>query len=1015
MNQRIEFILSRPLVFVFVLLILIIHPGLAQQPSRSFELRYVTNDTAANGETDFKGKTEYLDTEQRVDFLKQYARVASRFFNDTAYNTKVVTEQEVQSALAKIKPQPLPSVRRRIPLEEWQYLGYRAGQHTEDTLQLQRWQQEAGVRLDSGHLTIAAPEKTLSFSFPSQSWRFSLRWRVQAPSADQRASFTLTDQGGNPATTVGFGANGRFFYRTANGEEQTGSAYQPNRWYELKLEVDLAAFKRKEDAARYNFYVDDSLVADYVTVERMVTGGVGYAESFISLAGVNQLTVRAPQDTQLDDLWGVGYHPTGRETYPYTIETFLDEDFEAKPTIDGWETDAYSDAAWPTDTLPIAHGSERHHQEDLYLRKKVFVPAYQHARLVVEMLDPGGEVWINGKVVTAVHNRHPIDLDVTEHLVPGDTNLLAVKVNHFYLTEREGEVMPHSSLDFNVGWFAGRMHLDLVGKTTVEDVFVHTESLSDDQRQATLKARVQINHQGYLSFRGQTTINAYPWYPEEADEPVATTSFPVVIGHGPQTFEHTWTVNNPRLWTAENPQLYKLEVVLEEEGNNQPVDDAVVTTGIRTLSQEGGSFHVNGQLAMLNGAQIMGFRGPLEDMMTQVRCPPAEWLAKEILMVQKMHGNLIRVHVHAWEFPAENINDPRLPEIADQLGMMLIWGTPAWIRTGYGWGQIDFAGFPEYMKQVYNHPSIAVWEAANHTQSFKGRDVMESNLFCEKVYNTIYPVDPSRLISLNSYVRHLHYGNDAGTIDQQGNPIEPSPAWTAPMVTRGNQDGATGYSANWSQLRNWPGAYRQSFLDSKQRAYFNFEHEESMAQPNWNLSQGKPWHRLHSYEWEYDEGTIGRRLELDEWRESQAWQGFSAWESMKKQRYIDYDGFSWCCLHGGANSVTYKKPLIDFTDHAKLAFWTNKMIFQPTVAGSHNVDVVYGLEDSITPVIMHLGEDEVVDLEVVVSNMEGKETGRKRYKDVQLKTGRNATELPAWRPDFNQEGYYVIDYVIQKR
>ena len=164
------------------------------------------------------------------------------------------------------------------------------------------------------------------------------------------------------------------------------------------------------------------------------------------------------------------------------------------------------------------------------------------------------------------------------------------------------------------------------------------------------------------------------------------------------------------------------------------------------------------------------------------------------------------------------------------------------------------------MKQVYNHPSIAVWEAANHTQSFKGRDVMESNLFCEKVYNTIYPVDPSRLISFNSYVRHLHYGNDAGTIDQQGNPIEPSPAWTAPMVTRGNQDGIVGYSRDWSLLRNWPDNYIKSFLDSKQRAYFNFEHEESMGQPNWNLSKGKPWHRLHSYEWEYDEGTIGRRL-----------------------------------------------------------------------------------------------------------------------------------------------------------
>ena len=65
-------------------------PLSAQEVSRLFELRYMTNDAAANGETDFKGKTEQLDTEQRDEFLQQYARVADYFFNNTAYHTKSV-------------------------------------------------------------------------------------------------------------------------------------------------------------------------------------------------------------------------------------------------------------------------------------------------------------------------------------------------------------------------------------------------------------------------------------------------------------------------------------------------------------------------------------------------------------------------------------------------------------------------------------------------------------------------------------------------------------------------------------------------------------------------------------------------------------------------------------------------------------------------------------------------------------------------------------------------------------
>lgn len=180
-----------------------------------------------------------------------------------------------------------------------------------------------------------------------------------------------------------------------------------------------------------------------------------------------------------------------------------------------------------------------------------------------------------------------------------------------------------------------------------------------------------------------------------------------------------------------------------------------------------------------------------------------------------------------------------------------------------------------------------------------------------------------------------------------------------------------------------------------------------MAQPNWNLVKGKPWYRLHSYEWDYDVGTIGRRLTLEEWKASQAWQAFSAWESMKKQRYIDYDGFSWCCLHGGPNSVTYKKPIIDFLDHAKLAFWTNKMIFQPTV------DVVYGPADQITPVIMHLGEEKTVDLSVVVKDLEGKTLASKDYNSVALKKGRNKTVLDAWDFKAPGEGYYVVEYIVR--
>ncbi len=91
--------------------------GMAQKRqslSHSFELRYVTTDTKANGETDYKGATEWMNTDQRVEYLTHWAEYATRFFNDQTLAEQVVREEEVVEAMKRLKPQPLPQVRQKI-------------------------------------------------------------------------------------------------------------------------------------------------------------------------------------------------------------------------------------------------------------------------------------------------------------------------------------------------------------------------------------------------------------------------------------------------------------------------------------------------------------------------------------------------------------------------------------------------------------------------------------------------------------------------------------------------------------------------------------------------------------------------------------------------------------------------------------------------------------------------------------------------------------------------------------
>jgi hypothetical protein len=994
--------MARISILSFTFLLTSAVPGIvvaaqADELSRSFEFRYFDDDPCANGQTDFKGQTALFDTEQRVEFLRQYAEYAKDFFNDPGLDTKVVGDDEVEAALKKLKPQPLPSVRERILLYDgWKWLGFKQGLTESQRRELATWQKAKGVKIEDGCLAFCDNKVKFKRQIPSQSWRFFIQWKVKVPRTDVRQFFYLSDRD-SIAVTIGFNQNGRIFYRSGTKEFEL-EPYSAGTWYEFKIEVDLA-----DNARRYNFYVDGQLKADYVELESC------------NVKQIDTFCAEGVKGTVIDNVWGVGYlRLTESPNYPYSIKTFVDEDFETGPCIEGWNKVGYDDSKWKVTSLPKVHGGERYAKQDLYLRRAVHVGDFSRAVLDVETLDPEGEIWVNGEVAAVLTDRHPARVDVTEYLKANSVNLLAVRVKHFEF--KNIVKMPHTPTDVNIGWFAGRMFLDLTAKAYIDDVFVYTEDVRDPAR---IRTRIKVKNGGWgplgddanqrrPAFNGNVVVNFYPWYPQERKVAAATAKFPVTLRPwNTEVINEVVSVPAPKLWTFDNTNLYKVEVTLEDN-SGKAIDDYVVTTGIRTISQDGGTFQINGKPEMLNGTQIMGFRSPLDKVATWNRCAPLEWLVKELMMIRKMNGNCMKVVVHAWQEPSRCINDPRLTEIGDQLGIMFIWSTTTWVRTGSPWA-VDFDGLPKYMQQVYNHPSIIVWEIAGHPRFV---DFSEANIYYERIYNTIYPVDPSRLISPLYNNVQTHFGNDLGTVDLEGKPVKASFAWTAPMVTRGNIEAVTGYGCDWSVVRNWPDAYRQELLDSKERAYFCLEHQESIGQPNWTLQKGKPSYHIHSYEWDYDEGSIGRKLSFDEWQQSQAWQGFAAYEAMRKMRILDYDGFLWCCLHGGPNTATYQKPLTDYYCHAKLAFYANRMAFQRILAGSNNVDVVYGPADVISPVIINLGEARKVKLDILVKNMDRQVVDRNAYHSIELLGGRTVTSLSEFKPAFPKKGYYAIEYCL---
>jgi len=209
-----------------------------------------------------------------------------------------------------------------------------------------------------------------------------------------------------------------------------------------------------------------------------------------------------------------------------------------------------------------------------------------------------------------------------------------------------------------------------------------------------------------------------------------------------------------------------------------------------------------------------------------------------------------------------------------------------------------------------------------------------------------------------------------------------------------------------------PDRVRVKYLNSDTHAWFDFESEETIAQPNWRLHRGQPNYHLYSYERKYYQGSIGRVLSFDEFAESQAWQALAVIEPYRKKRWLGYDGTNWCPLHGGGNTATYRKPVVDYLGYAKMAYHAMRMAYQPVLAGSKNVDIVYGPEDTVPVMVLNMGAAKTVDVFVVARDIDGKTVDRKRYENVQLAAGRTVTDLPPWKPDLEKPGNYIFEYSV---
>ena len=642
-------------------------------------------------------------------------------------------------------------------------------------------------------------------------------------------------------------------------------------------------------------------------------------------------------------------------------------------------------------TLPYCIGGADFADKTLVIEKRFTLPTAHWVTLTLNSLDPGGEVYIDGRLLASTHNFERFSLDIS-NLERDKDHLLQVRV---FPRAPETLFAWHRQKDPYNGWFCGEISIKGYNEISLTEPRVRTLSVKED--------KISANFSGRVSEPCEIRITATPCFGKSGD----TVTLGAFAAEG--EFCHTADFEaNP--WDTHSPNLYSVTFTAFKDG--QRMDDETVETGFRTIEQKEGEILLNGRRIDLNGALLMQFLPPYKETSRYHICPTDEQVLWQEMQLLALGGNTLRLHVLGY-----GVNDPRYAHYADRLGLLLIW-TTRYIDSieGVQW-QGKWRGKEAYIRQikeVINHPSIIMWEGSNELRP----DIQQINSAFDHFVPAVREADPSRLICP---VSHLYYAADLyptrgceylsedGISDHKGDPATVSPYWHDPLVVRSAHTYSLlcGYGSGWDKLRLQPWGEQDRLFASKKHSYIVSEYAVIGRQDPNTPEAKEDYFNPYSYEFP-DEKPLGLEITGDDWLISQAHQALCAHHSIKTLRQRDADGMLWCCLMGGANDGGYLKPVIDNYGYAKLGFYAMRAALQEICAFLDSVDLKRSRLE-LTPLLFgKVGHRYSLTLQI--TDRQGTTLEEHTYSGICCKD--RVTTLPPYRSALDKKGYYGIRFTL---
>ncbi len=449
-----------------------------------------------------------------------------------------------------------------------------------------------------------------------------------------------------------------------------------------------------------------------------------------------------------------------------------------------------------------AQGFRRRAHVGWYRRRIALRPvAGRRWRLQLDGAYRHAEVWINGRSLGVRPSGYATRIhDITEHLQPGDDQLLAVRCDN--------------TGDDADRWYCGaglyrRVWLIETGDVAIAPwgIWITTPRVSDNEARVEVRVTVQNSRQQRVGAR------LYGAVLDAAGESAATIEDDVEIpAGGEETVVLAVGIAAPQLWSPESPTLYALQLQLTVDGT--PADQVVESFGLRSFSFDAEhGFRLNGTARTMKGVCLHHDLGCLGSAFFA-----AGW-ERRLRQLKEIGCDAVRT--------SHNIPAAGFLDLCDRLGILVIdeafdkWWEGCSGEYFEDWWQRDIEAL---VCRDRNHPCVIVWSIGNEVEEQGSPRMLETSQMLADYVRELDPTRPT-LVALRPHE------NDAE--------LWASPPETKAAIVKQVADTVDIVGLNYQD--QWYDIYHETMPDRVFIATEAFHFYQHRDNGSWAFHAANPW------------------------------------------------------------------------------------------------------------------------------------------------------------------------------